>query len=173
VPGPGGWIEQVQTFPVPPQPRFTVVAWANRVTYSYVDRKGVSVLPDFDLKTHVSLGVFPLPPGEYLRDGETVDVFQEALYQGNPGAAAGFGPPAGGPELVPREPASPLLPPSVRRQFQPQPEATIAPTTTAPGRTEPQPVEPRAEDEFQVVPRRTNPQPQPGDDGPLIPPLPN
>ena len=41
----------------------------------------------------VSLGVFPLPPGLLLRDGEPIDVYAQARRQGNPGAAAWYGHP--------------------------------------------------------------------------------
>ena len=95
VPGPfGEWVERVDTFPMPPQPGPTVVAWSKRVTYTYIDPKGISVVPDFDLKNNVSLGVFELPPGDYLRDGDRIDVFAEAASRRNPGAAQFFGMPA-------------------------------------------------------------------------------
>jgi hypothetical protein len=95
VPGPlGGFVERVDSFPLPPQPGPTMVVWSKRVTYSYIDKKGISVVPDFDLKTHVSLGVFDLPPGNYLRDGDRFDVFAEAAGRQNPGAARWFGIPA-------------------------------------------------------------------------------
>ncbi|MCA9055245.1 MAG: hypothetical protein KDA75_15500, partial [Planctomycetaceae bacterium] len=101
----GGWMEQVATYPLPPQPRYSLAVWANRTTYQYINRnpnKPAGALPDFDLKSHVSLGVLDLPPGELLRDGETIDVNREALRNRNPGAAGYFGLPAGGPEVIPR-----------------------------------------------------------------------
>ncbi len=72
-PGPlGTLVEQVERFPIPPQPRYTIVAWSNKVTYQYIDRrkeKPKGAVPSFDLKSHVSLGVFPIPPGDLLPEG--------------------------------------------------------------------------------------------------------
>ena len=175
---PTGWVEEVSEIPLAPQQRFTVVAWANRTTYSYIDPKGVSVLPDFDLKTAVSLGVFDLPPGEFLRDGEQIDVLQVALAQRNPGAAQFFEYPQEQPEFIPREAPSDALPPSLRRQFEMPRETPLRPQTEPP-RTEnrlnapplPTPLAPET-----VVPRRESPEPDPNDpkEGPqLLPPLPN
>ncbi|WP_166827827.1 hypothetical protein [Thalassoroseus pseudoceratinae] len=182
VPTPAGWVEEVNEFSLAPQQRFTVVAWANRTTYSYIDPKGVSVLPDFDLKTAVSLGVFDLPPGEFLRDGETIDVLQVALAQRNPGAAQFFEYPQEQPEFIPREAPSDALPPSLRRQFELPRETPLRPLPEQP-RSEtrmtspplPTPLAPETE-----VPQRKSPQPVPErnendpNDGPqLVPPLPN
>ncbi len=106
VPGVGGrWEERVESYPIPPQPRYTLVVWANRTTYQYIDRRPnrpQGALPNFDLKTHVSLGVFDLPPGDLLQDGLTIDVYREATARRNPGAAAGFPPPSSGPTVVPK-----------------------------------------------------------------------
>ncbi len=178
VPTPTGWVEEVNEFSLAPQQRFTVVAWANRTTYSYIDPKGVTVLPDFDLKTAVSLGVFDLPPGEYLRDGETIDVLQVALAQRNPGAAQFFEYPQEQPEFVPREAPSDALPPSLRQQFELPRETPLRPLPEQP-RSEtrmtppprPTPLAPET-----VVPQRESPDPEPEDSnsGPqLVPPLPN
>jgi hypothetical protein len=98
VPGPlGDLVEHVERYPLPPQPRYSLIVWANRTTYRYIDRREnrpSGALPDFDLKSHVSLGVFDLPPGELLRDGETIDVFRAARENRNPGAAVYFPPPS-------------------------------------------------------------------------------
>jgi hypothetical protein len=98
VPDAGGvWREQAQRYPLPPQPRYSLVVWANRTAYQYIDRRPnrpAGAKPNFDLKSHVSIGVFDLPPGELLQDGATIDVFGEATANRNPGAAAGFEPPA-------------------------------------------------------------------------------
>ncbi len=76
VPGPlGSVVPRVTSYPLPPQPGPTMVVWAKRVTYRYIDPKGISAVPDFDIKTHASLGVFSLPPGAYLRDGDHFNVF--------------------------------------------------------------------------------------------------
>ncbi|MFV0446083.1 MAG: hypothetical protein ACK5Q5_21105 [Planctomycetaceae bacterium] len=101
----GGWTEQSNRYPLPPQPRYSLAVWANRTTYQYVNKnpnKPKGALPDFDLKSHVSLGVFDLPPGELLHDGETLDVHRAATLNGNPGAAGYFNLPSGGPTLVPK-----------------------------------------------------------------------
>ncbi len=98
VPGPvpGMWTESVQQIPLPPQPRYMLVVWAERVTYQYVDERPgrqPGALPNFDLSTNVSLGVISLPPGELLRDGDRIDVLTEAAYSQAPGAAAWTPPP--------------------------------------------------------------------------------
>ncbi|MEW4529223.1 hypothetical protein [Maioricimonas sp. JC845] len=105
VPGPGGvWVEQTDEYELPPQPRYTLVVWAERVTYQYIDRrkkKPIGALPGFDLKTHVSLGVIPLPPGRELKNGTIIDLLAEASFRNNPGAAVWYGPPSEGPTVVP------------------------------------------------------------------------
>jgi hypothetical protein len=158
VPTPAGWVEDANTYTLPPRPRFTVVAWANRVTYRYIDRKNVTVLPDFDIKTSISLGVFDLPPGAILRDGQRIDVFYEALARGNPGVASQFMPPGGGRQFVPREPPNSALPPSLQNYFGRAFEATHQPPRRF-GPLQPpesQDTEPDADDK----------------PGPIIPPLP-
>lgn len=85
----GGWVQDVRRTAIPPQPRYRVTAAANRTTYTYVDRrKKPGPLKDFDIQTPVSLGTFRLPPGADLRDGDTFDVYREAVARRNPGAAA-------------------------------------------------------------------------------------
>lgn len=100
-PGPlGTLVEQVERFPIPPQPRYTIVAWSNKVTYQYIDRrkeKPKGAVPSFDLKSHVSLGVFPIPPGDLLPEGGRVDVYREATLQRNPGAVLHYPRPAAAP----------------------------------------------------------------------------
>jgi hypothetical protein len=107
VPGPlGTLIEQTQRFPIPPQQRYTVTAWSNKVTYQYIDRrkeKPKGAVANFDLKSHVSLGVFPIPPGDLMADGSQIDVFREATLQRNPGAVLHYPRPAAPPiEFVPQ-----------------------------------------------------------------------
>ncbi len=101
VPGPlGTLIEQVQRFPISPQQRYSIVAWSNKVTYQYVDRrkeKPKGAVANFDLKSHVSLGVFPIPPGDMVADGARIDVFREAAQQRNPGAVLHYPRPAAPP----------------------------------------------------------------------------
>lgn len=103
--GLGGLTQQVDRYPLPPQPRYALAVWANRTTYQFINKnpnKPAGAQPNFDLKTHVSLGVLSLPPGELLRDGTTLDVAAEAARNRNPGAAGAFGLPSGGVEVVPR-----------------------------------------------------------------------
>ncbi|MEZ6068140.1 MAG: hypothetical protein R3B90_21050 [Planctomycetaceae bacterium] len=107
VPGPAGdWYEQTQQFPLPPQPRYSLAVWEGRVTYSYIDKRKdrpKGAVPSFDVKNHVSVGVFDLPPGDLLSDGTTIDVYQAARWNRNPGAAGHFGRPHIPPQTVPRE----------------------------------------------------------------------
>ncbi|MFG0333565.1 MAG: hypothetical protein ACF8TS_09410 [Maioricimonas sp. JB049] len=117
VPGPGGtWIEQTDEYDLPPQPTYTLVVWAERVTYQYIDRrkqKPVGALPGFDLKTHVSVGVIPLPPGAALQSGSVIDLLREASFRNNPGAAVWYGPPSAGPTVIPEEADDAAPPPGL------------------------------------------------------------
>ena len=94
-PGPLGTpVEQVHQYPLPPQSYYDIVVYINRVTSVYFDRtKNRTSKPDSMQRSLVSLGVFPVPPGDLLREGDRVDAYQEAKYQENPGAAAHFGRP--------------------------------------------------------------------------------
>jgi len=95
VPGPlGTLVEQVHQYPLPQKIYYDVVVYDDRVTSVFFDRtKNRTSKPDSVQRSLVSLGVFPLPPGELLREGERVDAYQEAKHQDNPGAAAVFGKP--------------------------------------------------------------------------------
>lgn len=95
VPGPlGTLVEQVHQYPLPPKSYYDVVVYDNRVTSVFFDRtKNRTSKPDSVQRSLVSLGVFPLPPGELLREGDRVDAYQEAKHQDNPGAAAVLGKP--------------------------------------------------------------------------------
>lgn len=103
-PGPAGrLIQRMQTYPIPPQQRYTLVAWSDKVTYRYVDNRKSQpqgILPSFDLKTHVSLGVIPIPPGPLLRDGEILDIPAIAKQTNNPGAARFFPQPVSPPVTI-------------------------------------------------------------------------
>ena len=159
----GGFVERVDSFPLPPQPGPTAVVWSKRVTYSYIDRKGISVVPDFDLKTHVSLGVFDLPPGEFLQDGDRFNVIAEAAVRRNPGAAQWFGLPAPdadiGVPLIrdygqnPRQ-APPAFNPPQANPSQPNPPRNSTPIPPAP----------------EESPTRNNETPR--QENPVLPPLP-
>ncbi len=106
-PGPAGeWLQHIEQYPLPPQPRYLLAVWAKRTTYSYIDNRKnrpAGALPSFDLHSHVSIGVMQLPGGEWLCDGETIDLFREASRNRNPGAAVWFGPPQAPPRFVPRQ----------------------------------------------------------------------
>lgn len=99
VPGPdGGMVRQEQRWPIAPRQIYTVAVYADRVTSRYVDRRPPGVksphaLPDSETRSAVSLGVFPIPPGELLEPDSRLDVYREAKARNNPGAAAWFGPP--------------------------------------------------------------------------------
>lgn len=85
----GNWTEDIRRTNLPAPPRYRVVLYANRTTYTYVDkRKKPGPVKDFDVQTPVSLGTFRLPPGAELQDGDTFDVYREAVIRNNPGAAA-------------------------------------------------------------------------------------
>jgi hypothetical protein len=107
IPGPAGdWLQHVEQYPLPPQPRYSLAVWAQRTTYSYIDdrkHRPAGALPSFDIQSHISLGVVQLPGGELLRGGETIDLYREAARNRNPGAAVWFGPPQAPPAFVPRE----------------------------------------------------------------------
>jgi hypothetical protein len=95
VPGPlGQMVEQVHRFPLPAQSLYDIVVYADRVTSVYFDRtQNRSDVPDSVQTSLVSTGVFPLPPGDHLQEGDQVDVYREAKYQQNPGAAVIYGRP--------------------------------------------------------------------------------
>lgn len=89
VPGPGGPVQQVRQLPLPPKQFFDMVVYAKRVTYQYIDRrKTKGPVPNFNDSSLVSLGAFPLPPGELLPPGTRLDVYNIATTTRNPGAAA-------------------------------------------------------------------------------------
>ena len=90
----GELAEEVVRYPLPPRLLYQAVVYTNRVTSVYFDRtKNKGPIPDKETKSLVSLGVFPLPPGDQLRDGDRLDVHAEAVNRRNPGAAALFGEP--------------------------------------------------------------------------------
>ena len=89
VPTPDGtWVENVKRTALLPQSLYRVTVAASRTTYRYRDRrKQPGPLKNFDMKSPVSLGVFRLPPGAALNEGDMVDVYREAVSQHNTGAA--------------------------------------------------------------------------------------
>lgn len=110
IPGPSGTlVQRTDRHPVAPQQRYTLVAWSNKVTYQYVDSRRTrpqGTLPSFDIKTHVSLGVIPVPPGSLLREGDTIDIPTIAKSINNPGAARYYPQPVSPPATIER-PANP------------------------------------------------------------------
>jgi hypothetical protein len=84
------------------------------------------------LKTHVSLGVFDLPPGNFLRDGDRFDVFAEAAGRQNPGAARWFGIPAPDADV-----GVPLIRDYGRTQPPLSPESTPIPSPETPRKENP------------------------------------
>jgi hypothetical protein len=111
VPGPvGTLIEEVHSYPIPPQQRYDVVAWSNRVQYRYIDRKKnkpPGALANFDVKRHASLGVIPIPPGELLRNAEVINVQDAAQALRNPGAAVWYPRPQARDEVIQTSPGTP------------------------------------------------------------------
>lgn len=89
---PGGQlVEDVNHYPLPPQQYYNVAVYANRVTSVYYDAtKGRDLPPEEVNRSLVSLGVFPIPPGELLQPGDRLDVYREAQLQHNPGAVSQF-----------------------------------------------------------------------------------
>ncbi|MEQ8787665.1 MAG: hypothetical protein RIC55_15285 [Pirellulaceae bacterium] len=89
---PGGQlVEDVNRYPLPPQQYYNVAVYANRVTSVYYDAtKGRDLPPEEVNRSLVSLGVFPIPPGEQVQSGERLDVHREAILRRNPGAVSNF-----------------------------------------------------------------------------------
>ncbi len=165
VPGPAGsWVPQVLSLPIPPQPGPTLVVWAKRVTYKYIDPKHISVLPDFDLKNNVSLGVFSLPPGLYLRSGEHFNVFAEAASRWNRGAAQFFGPPIPDPDV-----AVPLYHDNRGVPSQTYPQSR--PSSPLPQQRENIPALPAPRPQTESAPEKQGKTEDPKS-GPILPPLP-
>lgn len=90
-------VAEERRWPIPPRVLYTAAVYVNRVQYSYIDRrkeKPPGSLPDFDVKSPTSLGVFPLPAGSRVENGQRIDAYREVHRQNNPGAAVWFGLPA-------------------------------------------------------------------------------
>lgn len=93
-PGPAGTlIERTELLPLPAQQRYSLVAWSDKVTYQYIDRrknKPKGAPADFDRRSKVSMGVIPVPPGDLLEPGDTLDIVQLTKELNNPGAVRWF-----------------------------------------------------------------------------------
>lgn len=87
----GGGVSEVLQVRIPPKVLYDVVVFEYKVTSQYFDRtKNKSNKPDSVQQAHVSVGVFPIAPGERMTDGSTVQLYRSARAQKNPGAAAHF-----------------------------------------------------------------------------------
>ena len=82
----GTLVEEVREYVIPAQPLYTLAVFENRVQSVYIDRTGKDPTPGSVTKGLRSLGVFRLPPGDLLRDGELINVYEEAAVRQNPGA---------------------------------------------------------------------------------------
>lgn len=161
----GGLVERrnVDT-PIPPKSLYTVVVFAERTTYKYIDRTGKSGgLPNFDSASLVSLGVISLPPGDALASGAVLDLPQEAAARRNPGAAAAFEPPL---PLLDRPaardqeaPPAPTPPPPSRLDPTNGARPPVGPPPESPAVPPPPP--PQSDAAPSVAPPRPGPQPQP------------
>ena len=78
----GQVLQQVENVPVPPVRIWDLVVWEYKITYQ------VAGQPELTQKSRRSIGVIPLPPGPQMP--KTVDAFQTALDNKNPGAAAAY-----------------------------------------------------------------------------------
>jgi len=87
----GEWIEDVRRVVIPPDFLYDVVVYENAVTSVYFDRtKNKGPIPD-DVKRGLrSIGVFPVPRGDRLKDGARIDAYTEARSYDNPGAARAY-----------------------------------------------------------------------------------
>lgn len=94
----GAVLVQVETVPVPPVRIWDLVVWEYKTTYVVVGQ------PELDQKSRRSVGVVPLPPGAAMP--AKIDVYQAAVDNQNPGAAAAYlnpkaAPPSSGPVTPP------------------------------------------------------------------------
>lgn len=78
----GNVVKQVEVVPIPPQRIWDVVVWEYKVAYQVVGK------PELDQKLRRSIGVIPLPPGAAMPP--TLDVYQAAVEEENPGAASAY-----------------------------------------------------------------------------------
>jgi len=87
VPSPLGIVEEQQTFVLPPETLYDISVYELFLQSIAIDRtkRGAGAIEDENWSPK-SIGVFPIPPGEQLRDGDVIDVFDAARRQQNPGA---------------------------------------------------------------------------------------
>jgi hypothetical protein len=94
----GAVLVQVERIPVLPVRIWDLVVWEYKTTYQVVGQ------PELDQKSRRSIGVVPLPPGAAMP--AKIDVYQAAIDNQNPGAAAAYlnpkgPPPSSGPATPP------------------------------------------------------------------------
>lgn len=93
-PGPAGTlIERTERQPIPPRQRYSLVAWSDRVTFQYIDRrknKPKGAPPNVEKRSHVSLGVIPVLEGDLLEPGDRIDILAAVQETRNPGAVRWF-----------------------------------------------------------------------------------
>lgn len=82
----GTLVEEVREYVLPAKPLYTLAVFENRIQSVYIDRTGKDPTPGSVTKGLRSVGVFRLPPGELLRDGQVINVYEEAAARRNPGA---------------------------------------------------------------------------------------
>jgi len=82
----GTLVEEVREYRIPAQPLSTLAVFENRIQSVYIDRTGKDPTPGSVTRGLRSLGAFRLPPGNALRDGQVINVYQEAVSRRNPGA---------------------------------------------------------------------------------------
>lgn len=92
----GAVLVQVERIPVLPVRIWDLVVWEYKTTYIVVGQ------PEMDQKSRRSIGVIPLPPGAAMPP--KIDVYQAAVDEQNPGAAAAYLAPKAPPPSAPGTP---------------------------------------------------------------------
>ncbi|QEG43510.1 hypothetical protein [Roseimaritima ulvae] len=85
---PDGFITSEETItPIPPAPWYEIIVYEQYLASIAIDRTGKSpnVIEDINYQRK-GVGVFPVPAGQALADGSTIDVWRQAKAMGNAGA---------------------------------------------------------------------------------------